>query len=45
LLLGGKGVRVSTPFINGFQKKKAGIYPNPPQISAISKPVVFLLDM
>jgi hypothetical protein len=45
VLLGGKGVRVSTSFINAFQKKKAWNLPNPPQISAISKPVFFLLKM
>jgi hypothetical protein len=27
VLLGGKGVRVNTPFINAFQKKKAWILP------------------
>jgi hypothetical protein len=27
VLLGGKGVRVSTPFINAFQKKKVWILP------------------
>jgi hypothetical protein len=43
VLLGGKGVRVrvNTPFINAFKRRKLGICPNPPQISAISKPVFF----
>jgi hypothetical protein len=41
VLLEGKGVRVSTPFIKVFKKRKLGICPNPPQISMISKPVFF----
>ncbi len=45
ILLGGKGVRVSTPFITTFQRRKLGICPNPPQILMISKPVFFLLKM
>jgi hypothetical protein len=32
VLLGGKGVRFSTPFINVFKKKKAWNLPKSPQI-------------
>jgi hypothetical protein len=39
--LGVRGLGLARPSYTRFKRRKLGIYPTPPEISAISKPVFF----